>query len=240
MTINYDSIAREYQEAKQQPWRVHVECYTFMQVIGDLHGKEVLELACGEGFYTRALKRSGAARVVGVDISAGMIDLARGQETQQPLGIEYHVGDARQVNLGQFDLVVAAFLLNYARTREELLEMCRAVVRSLKPGGRFVTVNASPDFPASHNHTIKKYGFERISAPAMKEGDAYNWRIYLPDATIDVTNFYLSTATHDWALRTAGFQEIRYHAPHVAPVAEREFYREFLESPPVVFIECWL
>jgi predicted RNA methylase len=38
-------------------------------LLGDLRGKNVIDLACGEGFFTRSITWAGAARVVGVDIS---------------------------------------------------------------------------------------------------------------------------------------------------------------------------
>ena len=41
-------------------------------------------------------------------------------------------------------IVAAAYLFNYADTEEKLAAMCRTVARSLKPGGRFVTVNNNP------------------------------------------------------------------------------------------------
>lgn len=243
MPTNYDQIAREYREAKHQPWRWHIEHFTLFGAIGDLKGKDVLDLACGEGFYTRYIKRDGAARVVGVDLSAGMIDLARQEEAKNPLGIDYLVQDARRVELGRpFDLVVAAYLLNYASSKEELLEMCQAVARNLKAGCRFVTINSNPDFPAGHNHMIKKYGMEKIGAGEQSEGTPYNWRFYLTDKSFEITNYYLSTSTHDWALRTAGFRDIRYHPLRVSPAGEKEFgkefWRELLEYPPVVVIEC--
>src|SRR4051812_31505249 len=117
MTTNYDDIAAEYQRAKQQPWRLHLEHYTFFKLLGDVRGKTVLDLACGEGFYSRFIKRRGAARVVGVDLSQGMIELARRQEERDPLGIDYLVHDVKQLALDDtFDVVVAAYLLNYAQT----------------------------------------------------------------------------------------------------------------------------
>src|SRR5262249_15116442 len=145
MTTDYDTIAQEYKKAKLQPWRQHIECFTLCELIGDTRGKTVLDVACGEGFYTRVLARRGAARVVGVDLSQGMIDLARQEEMAHPLGIEYHQQDARQLSLPEpFDVVTASYLLNYASTREELLAMCQGIVRSLKPGGRLVAVNNNP------------------------------------------------------------------------------------------------
>src|SRR5262249_6468792 len=126
MTTDYNRITHEYRRSKQHPWRHFIECFTLFELLGDLKGQAVLDLACGEGYYTRQLRQRGAARVVGVDLSAGMIDLARRQEADEPLGIAYRVGDARQLQWEErFDLVVAGYLLNYAATREELLAMCR-------------------------------------------------------------------------------------------------------------------
>src|SRR5437867_3060432 len=81
MPTNYNTIAEEYRRAKLQPWRLHIEVYTLFGLVGDVAGKSVLDLACGEGFHTRLLKQHEAARVAGVDISAGMISLARRNPT---------------------------------------------------------------------------------------------------------------------------------------------------------------
>ena len=59
-----------------------------------------------------------------------MIGLAEAEEAREPLGVEYRVGDARALEVaGPFDLAFAAYLLNYARTADELAKMCRAVAR---------------------------------------------------------------------------------------------------------------
>ena len=47
----------------------------------------VLDLACGEGVYTRQFKREGAVAVTGVDISPGMIALAEVEEQAEPLSM---------------------------------------------------------------------------------------------------------------------------------------------------------
>src|SRR5262245_53529965 len=105
MDTDYNQIAERYKRAKLQPWRAHIERYRLLRLVGDLSGKSVIDLACGEGYYTRELRRMGAARVVGVDLSQEMISLAKAEETQSPLGIEYCVGDARALDkAGQFDL----------------------------------------------------------------------------------------------------------------------------------------
>ncbi len=124
-------IAEQYQQAHAQSWRAHAETYSFMNLIGDVDGKRVLDVACGEGHFTRMLRAAGAAEVVGIDVSERMIDLAREQEARQPLGIEYRVEDARAVaEHADFDLVVGAWLLVYAQTRAELVQMCTGLRRA--------------------------------------------------------------------------------------------------------------
>ncbi|WP_238559432.1 MULTISPECIES: class I SAM-dependent methyltransferase [Mycobacterium ulcerans group] len=147
MAIDYNQghIAEQYQQAKTQPWRERIETYSFLKHIGDVSGKKVLDVACGEGHFTRLLRRAGAGQVVGLDISERMIALARAQEKQQPLGIDYVVADARSTVAQQdYDVVVSAWLLVYAQNRAELAQMCRGLACRVKPGGRFVTVNTNP------------------------------------------------------------------------------------------------
>jgi 2-polyprenyl-3-methyl-5-hydroxy-6-metoxy-1,4-benzoquinol methylase len=135
VSTDYESIAEQYRDSKYAAWRVHIELPSFMRLVGDISGKSVLDLACGEGFYSREFMRQGATRVVGVDSSPAMISLARTAERAEPLGAEYVVADVQELEHGeQFDLVVAAFLLNYAPGPGELRNMCGAVARHLKPG----------------------------------------------------------------------------------------------------------
>jgi 2-polyprenyl-3-methyl-5-hydroxy-6-metoxy-1,4-benzoquinol methylase len=145
MASNYDSIAKEYKESKELPIRLHIEAYTYFNMLGNLAGKSILDLACGEGFYSRKFKDQGAAKVVGVDISQKMIELAREEETRKFQNIEYILGDVLELGeIGSFDLVVASYLLNYARSPEELLKMCESIFANLKPGGRFVNIKNNP------------------------------------------------------------------------------------------------
>src|SRR5262249_16671330 len=243
MTTNYDPIAEQYKRSKQQPWRTYIECFTLMKLIGDPHGLSVLDVACGEGFYSRMVRERGAARVTGIDLSHGMIELARKQEAQHRLGIEYIVGDARGLTgARQFDLVIAAYLLNYARDRQELQMMYDALARCLRPGGRFVTVNASPALAFPDAPSYRKYGFETSVRGPWKEGVPIIWTFYLNDGPFEIENYHLGMTTHDTACRLAGFQEIRWPPAALSPEGmtahDQSFLSNFLEDSPIAFIEC--
>jgi ubiquinone/menaquinone biosynthesis C-methylase UbiE len=243
MVTDYDQIAEQYQMAKKSPWRLHIEHFTMFELLGDLSGKSVLDLACGEGYYSRALKAAGASRVLGIDLSAEMIKLARARETEQPLGVEYLVQDARDFQPdGGFDLVCAAYLLNYARTREELLDMYRAVARALKPGSRFVTVNDNPGQRPETFSRSRKYGFVKFVQEPVHEGSPIGYIFYLENEQFQIENYHLGLATHEWAAQSAGLRDVRFHAPRLSPAGSRGyeagFWDDFLADQPVFFIEC--
>jgi toxoflavin synthase len=243
MTTDYDPIAEQYKRSKLQPWRAYVEAYTLMKRVGDLAGKAVLDVACGEGFYTRVLRQRGAAKVTGVDLSPKMIELARSNEAEEPLGIEYLVGDGRDMKFGPaYDVAVAAYFLNYAHNRDELEAMCKGIARCLKPGGRFVTVNNNPACDLSLATSYRKYGFETSVVGALREEAPVRWTFHLDDGKFEIENYYLSIETHEKALRAAGFRDIRWHQPMLSPEGEaangRDYWSALLDNPPLICIEC--
>ena len=243
MTTDYDPIAEQYKRSKLRPWRTHVESYTLIGLLGDLSGKSVVDVACGDGYYTRLLRAHGARRVRGIDLSERMIVLARAQEQARPLGIEYEVGDGRDLELAtQPDIVAAAYLLNYARDRAELGAMCESIARCLRPGGRFVTVNQNPALDFRVSPSYRQYGFETSAEGEWREGTPITWTFHLEDGPFSIENYHLEVATHEDALRAAGLRQIRWHPPRLSPEGEaafgREFWTAFLEHSPITFLEC--
>jgi len=115
------------------------------RLIGNVRGRLVLDLACGEGYNTRILARKGA-RVTGVDFSEEMIELAREEEAKEKLGIKYSVADAsdlKEFSGNQFDLVTCFMSLHNIKDYEKAMS---EVVRVLKKGGRFVFSIPHPCF----------------------------------------------------------------------------------------------
>ena len=241
---NYDTIATEYQQCKEQPWRLHIEHSTLFELLGDLKGKTVLDLACGEGHYSRKLMRAGAAGVLGVDVSHGMIELARSGGGQGTARCPLPGPGCRQTGGGR-DLRPGAGLLPVQlrpQSRDELLALAKPACRSLKPGGRLVAVNNNQDEPVESMANSRKYGFIKSVQGELREGTPITYTIFLDDGSFQIDNYYLRTPTHEEVLRAAGFRDIEWHRPRVSPAGLREFgedyWREFQTNPPVIFIEC--
>ena len=116
--------------------------------LGGIEGKEILDLACGDGYFARHFKKRLAKRVVGADISIEMIDRAKKQENLGSPEILYHVVDvSRMKPLGKFDYVFAGFLLHYSKSASELEAMAKAIFDQLKIDGKFVAFNENPYSP---------------------------------------------------------------------------------------------
>lgn len=139
----YDKVAAAYASGPDQHSQPALAC--LLGLVGDVQGARALDVACGHGLVARELSRRGAS-VVGIDLSAGLLDRARADETQRALGIEYVLGDASdlQVLAGrQFDVVVSNFGLSDI---DDLEGTSAAVSAVLVSGGRFVFSILHPCF----------------------------------------------------------------------------------------------
>ncbi len=119
-------------------------------------GETILDLACGNGVFSRRLAALGA-RVVATDFSQRFLDLARARPSEHADRIEYRQVDATDeaalLALGarRFDAVVCNMAMQDMPTIEPLL---RAVSRLLTSGGRFVFTVPHPAFNAPGGSTL--------------------------------------------------------------------------------------
>ena len=82
-----------------------------LQVLPELAGKDVVELGCGTAYFGAWLKRAGARRVVGVDVTPAQLETARRMNEEFGLGLEFLEENAEQTSLPDesFDLVFSEY-----------------------------------------------------------------------------------------------------------------------------------
>jgi 2-polyprenyl-3-methyl-5-hydroxy-6-metoxy-1,4-benzoquinol methylase len=116
-----------------------------LELAGDVTDLRVCDLACGQGLAARELARRGA-RVVGIDLSARLLEFAREYEAAEPLGIVYREGDA-QLLAGGEDESYDGLACNLALMDiPDLPATLTTVRRVLRPGGWFVFSITHPCF----------------------------------------------------------------------------------------------
>jgi ubiquinone/menaquinone biosynthesis C-methylase UbiE len=110
-------------------------------------GEYVVDLACGTGVVTRlAAERVGAdGKVVGVDLTPGMLEVARATPVTAGAKIEWREADAAALPLSDesYDLVLCQLGLMFFPDRSAAVQEMRRV---LSPGGR-VAINAPGTMP---------------------------------------------------------------------------------------------
>lgn len=101
-------------------------------------GSRILDLGCGTGLPTARQLAEAGHQVTGVDLSAGMLDLAREYVPQAVFhrGDIAHVRSGGPLDLGPFDAVTAFFSL-LMLPRREIPYTLRAIHGLLPPGGLF-------------------------------------------------------------------------------------------------------
>ena len=82
-----------------------------VRVLPDIEGKDVIELGCGTAYFGAWLKRAGARRVVGVDVTPAQLETARRMDEEFGLGLELIEANAEDVPLPDesFDVVVSEY-----------------------------------------------------------------------------------------------------------------------------------
>jgi SAM-dependent methyltransferase len=113
-----------------------------LEALPDLTGKEVVELGCGTGYFGAWLKRAGAKRVVGVDVTPAQLDTARRMNEEFGLGLEFLLENAEHTSLpdASFDLVFSEYGASiWCDPRLWIAEAARL----LRPGGELIFFRGS-------------------------------------------------------------------------------------------------
>lgn len=126
-------------------WERAVEHADLLALLPDVNGRRALDLGCGAGQLARHLATTGAAEVVGVDVSERMLALARA-EWAHPR-VTYRRAAVEEVAFppARFDLVVSSLVLHYV---DDYPGLVRRIAEWLTPGGVLVYSTEHPIFTA--------------------------------------------------------------------------------------------
>ena len=175
IAFRYDFLNRFLSAGIDVRWRKAA-----LKQLQSINPKKILDVATGTADVAiMATKVLAPEKVIGIDISDGMLELGRKKVTEQQLGniIELQNGDSETINFldNTFDAVTVSFgVRNFEHLEKGLAE----ILRVLKPGGKLVVLEFSkPKAPV-----IKQFYnvYMKIVAPTMgklfsKNRNAYKY-----------------------------------------------------------------
>ena len=157
-TKAWNELGEEWFELAQTgESRIHFIMPYTLEKLGDVTGRKILDLGCGEGGYSRALAKKGA-EVVSVDCSESAIRYAAEQAEKEKLFIRHYVRnscDLFEIADNSFDIVLCSMMLMDC---EDFDSTVREAARVLKPGGRFIASVLHPCFDGNHDTGIGRQG----------------------------------------------------------------------------------
>lgn len=113
-----------------------------LRVLGLKRGERVLDIACGQGFFSRACREAGAT-VTGADVSKELIALAR---TQSPKELSFYVAPSHALPFAKDGSYDTALVVLAIQNIEKMSETFTEAARTLTPSGRLVLVLNHPAF----------------------------------------------------------------------------------------------
>lgn len=181
VTKMFDTISNEYDGLNRVisfgidvKWRNKV-----VALVGETHPKTILDIATGTGDLAINLIKTKAEKIVGLDISEGMLNVGRKKITKKNLDqtITMMVGDSENLPFEDdtFDAITVAFGI---RNFENLEKGLSEILRVLKPNGIFVILETSVPVKTPYKQGYKfytKYVLPKIGKLFSKDQLAYSY-----------------------------------------------------------------
>lgn len=145
----WDSYSREYQAAWHEAldqdvfWGPSMPSERTLRLLGDVAGRDVLELGCGGGQAGVFLATQGA-RVTALDVSANQLEHGRGLAARRGVEVRFLEGSADDLAAlpdASFDVAFSSYAMGFV---EDLERAFREAHRVLRPGGVFAFSWSSP------------------------------------------------------------------------------------------------
>jgi SAM-dependent methyltransferase len=192
-----DARAREAWAAEEITWGMFGPSDSELGVLGDVAGKDVIELGCGTAYFGAWLARRGA-RVTGIDLTPAQLETARRMSEETGVSIELIEANAEDVPLPDesFDLALSEY---GASIWCDPYKWIPEAARLLRPGGELVFLCNSPlMILCSPDDGTQSVG-ETLQRPQFR-GYRYEW-----DGE-DGVDFHLGHGDLFGLLRETGFE----------------------------------
>ncbi|HEX2349516.1 MAG TPA: class I SAM-dependent methyltransferase [Ktedonobacterales bacterium] len=201
----YDLMNRVMTGGMDGRWRAFAA-----RQVGLRAGERALDLGCGTGDMAIAIARNSPpdAHIVGVDFSAGMLEVGREKLARRGLSdqIELRQGDVLALDLpdGAFDAVSSAWLV---RNLSDIPAGFREMRRVTRPGGRVVCLEMSHPYNPIFNWGYHLYFDQLVPLLGRLIGNSSEAYSYLPSSVVS----HPDAPALKRIMEDAGWRDVRYY-----------------------------
>lgn len=141
--MSWGAVATWYDKHLKTPDTYHEKIIlpNLLRLVDPQKGERILDLACGEGYFTRPLAEHGATPT-GLDISPELIALAK----KESPAIAYHVGSAENLTPFKDEYFDKVLIVLAIQNIEHVQKVLSETARVIKRGGTFHIVMNHPAF----------------------------------------------------------------------------------------------
>lgn len=192
---------------------------------------QALDFGCGAGRSTQLLKSYGFS-VVGVDISATMIEQAR--QNDSALSYELISGDnfKHELSSKQFDLIMLSFVIMELASPSYIVKLFRDLATLLKPCGKLAIIAASDELYQQDWLSINTSKY-----PENKQADSGDIvKLYLPDYDVEISDYLWFEHDCENFFDQAGLRLLKKHKPLASPERAIAWQAELNQAPFVIYI----
>ncbi|OXG09529.1 demethylmenaquinone methyltransferase [Flavobacterium araucananum] len=171
---NYDNLNRVISFGIDIKWRKKV-----LKIVSDKKPKIILDIATGTGDLAILMTQTNAEKIIGLDISAGMLEVGKKKIDEKKLShvIDLVLGDSEKIPFedNYFDAITVGFGV---RNFENLEKGFAEILRVLKPNGVFVILETSVPDKTPYKQGYKFYSkniLPIIGKLFSKDNSAYGY-----------------------------------------------------------------
>lgn len=159
---DWSSMVKAYEEfsTAKDSYSSNIEWPCIKNMMPDLTGKSILDIGCGTGIFTFLFEQYNPQKIVGIDLSNSMLEIARNKAVDRGSKAQFILGDASNINdviNEKFDFIFSSTTTHYIKNLQPFF---KGIADNLADNGICILSIIHPiysaTYPVSQGNTFPK------------------------------------------------------------------------------------